>query len=341
MYQGIKFIYPGGVAVRSKYFLKRRYQDGLGFIKSIILIRKLKKENNLKRIIFYGNYLFFEFFLCFFSRMLQIEIFKEESENPNVYFKKTHNPVKLMLKWLCINKLYHYYHVVIVMTEPLKSFFLSIGIKSERILLVSQTVDIDRFEKLSWTSDEYNFPYIAYAGSLDQKKDGVLSLVRAYALIASKYPEIQLIVIGTGSIEDQKRLTEEISRFKLNNRIIVKGAVPANRIPYILKNAKILASCRPNSLQADYGFPTKVVEYMACNKPMVSTNTGELANYLKDRENSFVSKSSDPDDFSAKIIEVLENHEFALEVASRGKELVKNMFDPKLQSLRIINFKVR
>ena len=70
----------------------------------------------------------------------------------------------------------------------------------------------------------------------------------------------------------------------------------------------------------------------------MSTAPGELSRYLKDRINSFVSNTTEPSSYSIKILEVLQDYDFALKVAQKGKELVREKFNPIKQSKRIIDF---
>jgi glycosyltransferase involved in cell wall biosynthesis len=225
------------------------------------------------------------------------------------------------------------------MTEALKSFFLSAGHKKEKLLLIPQTIDIERFNKDHKLINNYNFDYIAYTGSLSEQKDGVISLVKAFEIVARKYSNLYLLIFGTGSPEDRRLLSSEINKFSMNDRILLKDSVASNVIPDILKNAKLLVSCRPYSIQAEFGFPTKVIEYLACQKPVVTTVAGDLTHYLKDNVNAYISKSSSPEDFSSKIINVLDNYDSAIIIAARGKELVQNMFNPQIHTLKIINYK--
>ena len=55
---------------------------------------------------------------------------------------------------------------------------------------------------------------------------------------------------------------ELIENLGVKNSVIFTGIVSAAEIPQILKNATVLALDRPDSLQAQCGFPTKLGEYL-------------------------------------------------------------------------------
>jgi glycosyltransferase involved in cell wall biosynthesis len=180
--------------------------------------------------------------------------------------------------------------------------------------------------------------YVAYLGSLNQQKDGVLTLVKSFTKVSAKYPEIHLIIAGAGTQQEQKALASLIFQFHLSGRVHYLGRISYNEIPALFRGAKLLASCRAKSFQNEYSFPTKVIEYLATGKPTVTTAPGELDYYLKDRVNAFVANMADHNSFASKILEVLQDYDFAMNVAENGKELVRDKFNPITQTKKIIDF---
>ncbi|MCX6252927.1 MAG: glycosyltransferase [Bacteroidia bacterium] len=339
MYEGIIYSYPGRTTVRVKSFWGRRKNDLFSEFASIRSFYKILKKGKVSFIIFYGNCISVELASIIISRGFKIKIYKEESENPEIYFQGNSNFLLSLKKWFVINKLYKFYYGVLVMTHPLQAFFLTKGIPNKRILLVPQTVDHGRFEKrvANFTMSLPN-DYIAFMGSLNQNKDGVLTLIESFREVSSKYTEMHLIIAGEGAQQEKNELSSLINALNLNDRVQCIGRISSIEIPAFLNGAKLLASCRPQSLQSDYGFPTKVVEYLASGTPVVTTAPGELVFYLKDRENAFVAEKAEPDTFAAKMLEALQDYDFAMKVAQNGKALVKDKFNPITQTKKIIDF---
>jgi len=336
IYNKIKFIYSGGTSIRVNSFWRRRKNDFIANFTAFKLLIKFVKSGNVKFIIFYGNSLAVELCFILIAKLHKIKILKEESENPEIYFRGRYNIFK---KWFVVNWLYRYYNCVLVMTNPLKNYFLSKGIPSKRILHIPQTIDLERFKKANCNSI-IPFPndYIAYVGSLNQQKDGVLTLIESFKVVLEKHPKINLIIAGEGTPQEKDELLARIRNFKLEDKVFYSGRMASNEIPAFLGNAKLLASCRPKSIQSDYGFPTKVLEYLASGKPTVTTTTGELVLFLKDRENAYVADSADAKTFGLKIIELLDDYDLAMKVAKKGIELVKQKFDLVVHTNIIIDF---
>lgn len=339
IYNGIRFSYPGQTTVRVKSFWGRRCKDLVAIFYSILFFISLLQKKEVSFSIFYGTNIYNEILFLSISRLFGNKIYKEESENPNVYFRDYRSIHNKIIKWFYLNKLYRYYDGVLVMTQPLRNLFLGKGINDSKILVVPQTVDLYRFETTNErNSNNIDYEYIAYVGSLNQNKDGILTLVESFKNVSKKFPELKLIIAGDGTIYEKSTILALVKSLKLENRVQLIGRISSEEIPQFLKCAKVLASCRPATMQSDYGFPTKVVEYLASGIPTVTTATGELPLYLLDRNNSFISNEADSFSFEAKLIEVLEDYRFSLEVAKAGKKLVEKMFDSEKNTRLIIDF---
>ena len=339
IYQGIGYSYPGKTTVRVKSFWGRRWNDNIAVISSIVLYINLLQKKDIHFSIFLGNNILAEILFILITRVYRKKIYKEESENPNVYFKEKGSIPNRFINWFVINRLYRYYDCVLVITLQLNKFFIGKGVPEAKILLVPQTVDLTRFESTEEKKVyKINSEYIAYAGSLNQKKDGVLTLIESFQRVSEKFPELKLFIAGGGTSEENMAILSLIENLKVAEKVSLMGRISSEEIPQFLKCAKVLVSCRPSSIQSDYGFPTKTVEYLATGKPTVTTLTGELAFYLKDRETAFVVNKTEPDEVALKILEVLQDYDFALKVAESGKDLVRDKFSPIIQTKKIIDF---
>lgn len=338
-YDGIRYSYPGKTTVRVKSFWGRRKNDLFAEYAAIRSLYQILKKSEVSFIIFYGNSVSVELSSIIISKFFKIKIYKEESENPEIYFQSETNFIQSLKKWFVINKLYKFYTGVFVMTHPLRDFFLTKGIPDNKILVVPHTVDVERFESEA-SNSTLSLPndYVAYLGPINHQKDGILTLVESFTKVSVNYPEIHLIIAGAGSQQEKNELLSLINQLHLNEKVHYIGRISSNEIPVFFHGAKLLASCRTKSFQNEYSFPTKVVEYLASGIPVVTTAPGDLAFYLKDRVNAFVVEGYDHNMVASKILEILQDYDFAIRVAQNGKMLVKDKFNPITQTKKIIDF---
>lgn len=339
VYEGIQYSYPGETTLRVRSFWGRRINDLTAYLISMKTLFFLLQKNEILFVIFYGTYVFPELSCIFLTRLFGKKIFKEESENPHVYFTGRKSAFMKIFEWFYINRLYKLCSGIFVMTNHLKDFFLERGIPENKILIIPHTVDVERFTRET-NNSMMSLPddYIAYLGPINQQKDGILTLVESFKEVSAKYPEMNLIIAGAGSPQEKIELLSLINELHLNARVHYLGRISSDEIPTLFRGATLLASCRTKSFQNKYSFPSKVVEYLASGKPVVTTAPGDLSYYLKDKVNAFVANNENPDTIASKILEVLQDYDFAIKVGQNGKMLVNDKFNPITQTKKIINF---
>lgn len=222
---------------------------------------------------------------------------------------------------------------IFVISKRLKKYCVNRGVNEKNIYILNMLVDNNRFAHLSRNPKER---YIAYCGNGENFKDGVDGLIKSFAIIAKKDLDIKLYLLGKGPQSDIDVQKEIIRENHLENRVCMLGLVSANEVPSILMNAEILALARPNNIQAEYGFPTKVGEYLLTGNPIVLTKVGELSDFLVDGETCFFAEPDNPEDFATKLLWLLTNEKEARKIGEKGKIVAQNNFNYKLETDKII-----
>ena len=107
-------------------------------------------------------------------------------------------------------------------------------------------------------------PFIAFVGTLEPRK-GLVDLVDAFAEVASKYPDLQLVLAGSpgwGTAELDAAITACPSR----DKILRTGYLPNDSVPSLLRRAAVVAY---PSLDEGFGLPA--LEALACGAPLVAS----------------------------------------------------------------------
>lgn len=255
------------------------------------------------------------------GKKIGLKIFHERTEYPFVVAGKSIREkinLKLYLKFI-VNQ----FDGIYVINNALKKYFSALTQSS--VSIVNMMVDPSRFEQDSVKSDKNTV--ISYCGNLDDEKDGVSILIRAFAVIASIFPKTILQIIGPLNNKTTKQKMESlVIELKIEKRVLFTGYILNEEIPQLLMNSDILALARPNNKQAEGGFPTKLGEYLATGNPVVITNVGEIGLFLKDGVNAFISKPDNVEDFSKKLEEAVSSKK-RIQIGLAGKELVYNEFN--------------
>lgn len=221
-----------------------------------------------------------------------------------------------------------------VISNALKAYFVQRGVKN--ISVINMFVDASRFDVDAPESVE---KYIAYCGTVSPYKDGVDCLIKAFHLFHKSHKEYTLKIIGRFENENsEQEVRELVKSLGLDNAIVFTGLVSADDMPKLLKGAYMLALARPNNMQAQYGFPTKLGEYLATGKPVVVTKVGEIGDFLIDGANCRMAEPNNPQDFAEKMSWVAENEENALTLGEKGKQLTNKEFSSLEQCKKALDF---
>lgn len=221
-----------------------------------------------------------------------------------------------------------------VISTSLRDTFIEFGVLKEKIHIINMTVDQSRFEGLKKQNTE---SYIAYCGTISNFKDGVDSLIKSFGIVAKYNKEIKLYIIGpvqNRSVSNSN--IELIKKLHLEDRIVLTGLVSADKMPQMLKNAKILVLARPDNLQAKNGFPTKLGEYLLTENPVVITRTGDIPLFLQDGKNAMLAEAGDEAELAEKILYLLANTSHADEIGRCGKLIALKDFNNKIEAQKVI-----
>lgn len=331
---GIKFRFTGGT-VRPVSVTGRKITGIKGIINSIGPVLHMHKKDNFDVILSFTASFSQNFSFYLISRMLRVPFIREKNEYPKAILLKGFENLTRFDR-VFLKNAYKIYDGFILISDSLRSFFMDKSRKNAPIEIVPIVVDIDRFEEASHQIPDN---YITYCGYLFGEKDGISILLQSFAAISKKYPDWKLMLVGdTSDQSGLQKLSSEISRLKMQNKVELTGFVNRDEVPRYLSKSSVLVLARPNNVQAQGGFPTKLGEYLATGRPVLVTATSDIPKYIKDGVNGFLARPGNIENFSEKLDQILGNYPMASDIGLKGKELALNDFNGDYQGRRIIAF---
>ena len=117
-----------------------------------------------------------------------------------------------------------------------------------------------------------------------------------------------------------------------------KGEFSRDKIPAIIKNASLLALPRPDSKQAQGGFPTKLGEYLATGNPVCATTVGEIPDYLIDDESIYFAEPGSINSFADAMKRALSNPLKAKRIGTNGRKVAETHFNKDIQAKKLYDF---
>lgn len=231
----------------------------------------------------------------------------------------------------------HSYDGLALMTKTLFKYYSGFNLNKPQLLHLPMTVDLERFEKNVEKLTEFESPYIAYVGIMNNAKDGIDILIQSFAKIHHLFPEYRVYFVGPWHYDTPSQLVF-IKDLGLDDKIFWKGVYSRDKVTSIIKHASLLVLPRPDSKQAQGGFPTKLGEYLASGNPVCATKVGEIPDYLSDNESVFFADPGSVDSFAEAMYRALKNPEDSKEIGKNGKKVAKTHFNKEIQSKILLDF---
>lgn len=148
---------------------------------------------------------------------------------------------------------------------------------------------------------------------------GVLYLIKAMEIVNTKIKDVVLVIVGDGDLLPS--LKEYVKKNQLKNIVFV-GEVPHEEFPRYHSITDVLAIPHMKFIDSELQFPTKLLEYLASGKPIVSSNLKAIADVVGD--NAILVEPEKPPAFADGILTLLNNEELAKKIGENGKKIVRN-----------------
>jgi len=209
-------------------------------------------------------------------------------------------------------------------TFPTGSLINSCGIPLEKAELLPNGVDTNLFRK--YPSDEIkkelginNSFVIGHVGVLREWLD-LETLFLAVKQLSEKL-DISLLMVGGGiGYKDTKELAKKVGLLK---NIKFTGTVPYSQVPKYIACMDICVVPFKNDAVSQNSLPLKLFEYMACEKPIISTNVPGVIGAV---QNS-VLYASNVEQYKDKIIELYKDEELRKKLGSEGRKIAEKNYN--------------
>ena len=289
-------------------------------------------STNVLKVFFYLFY-----FKLINSRKLFIEANEIRRYSINLYQADSFSlrSFKLYFKKI-ISHIYDYlmkyFDGIICISENIKSYYLKIN---KNILLIPILSEIPK-DINSYRAYNYSEPFIiTFTGTINIKKENLDILFEAISIVNSN---IKLHLYGSIDNYNHNKLNELIRKFSLNNRVHYIGFVNQNELKDIFNKSHLLILPRGNIKQNQYGFSTKLSEYLVSGRPILVTNVSDNGKYIVDMVNGFIIEPDSLNAFVSKIEFIYSNYNKFYTLPKNAINTVKKNFDYKLYTEKLYNF---
>ena len=148
--------------------------------------------------------------------------------------------------------------------------------------------------------------------------------LRAFALVAARYPDARLTVAGSGP--DRAALEELTAHLGIAELVRFTGRLDNAELPALYRTAGIVV----NASRVD-NMPISLLEAMASGVPIVSTNVGGIPHVVEHEATALLVPPGEPVAMANAIIRLLGDRQLALRLRAAGIEAVERYAWPRVR----------
>lgn len=173
----------------------------------------------------------------------------------------------------------------------------------KKMCIIENGIDFTKFQNNDTYREETRKKYhiaeneivVGVVGRLTEQKDP-MTMIKAFELVNKGNNNTRLMYVGSGELEEEVK--QYAKEHDLLNKLIITGWVD-NVEKYI---PAFDIAVLPSKWE---GFGLVLIEYMACDKPIVASNVGGIRDIIKDKVNGFIVENGNEKQLSKKIQEIM------------------------------------
>jgi glycosyltransferase involved in cell wall biosynthesis len=227
-------------------------------------------------------------------------------------------------------------NLVLTTTKDLSRYAIEMGAKKNNVEIFPLGVNFQDFKPLEKSSElqkelhiEENDKVIIFVGTI-YTFAGIEKIINKFSLFGNN---VKFIIIGGGPNFNKIKL--QVQSKKLVENIILLGFIPQNLIGKYIALADICINPFEINQITNRILPTKILEYLACKKPVLSTPLNGTKEILLNEEYGIV--YSNQEKFVSKLLEMLDDKSKLKEIGENGFEYVTKNHDWNVLSKKMID----
>ena len=160
---------------------------------------------------------------------------------------------------------------------------------------------------------------VGFVGVLSDWVDLEPAFIALRELVKNQF-KIKMLVVGSGEkFQDFSNLAES---YGVSDKVIFTGNTPYAQGPKDISCMDVCIICRKSTQDSQNSLPLKLFEYMACEKPVISTPLAGVKEAVGDR----VLYASNADELKQRILELYHNNELRKELGKDGRRFVERNY---------------
>jgi len=295
----------------------RFFQILSGITRSILKVARL---NESTIVYFYNPTLFDNIFAMLVARLRGLRVVVDQTE---LYSIERYRLINRISEYVVAKSA----NLLLTISSTLYLHFQRV--RSKPSIKFPIVVELKRFH----TSNIERKGLIGYVGSFAEK-DGVSLMLHSFQIAVTKNHNLTLRLIGDNPY--QSATICKIREMNIEKWVELTGSVSFEDIPKLLNECDTFIMNRNSSKFAETGYPIKLGEYFACNRPVLMSDGPGYSEDFTHLQEAIKYKVDDAQALADAIIFRYENDTLAREVSQRGYDYAAAHFDSKKQVKKLV-----
>lgn len=216
-------------------------------------------------------------------------------------------------------------------SEFIRQRALRYGYPESRLKVHHIGIDASQFS----ISQHDKRPYVLHIARLVEKK-GTRYLLQAYAKVASRHPEAQLLIAGDGPLRNA--LMAQVESLGIAQCVRFLGTVKHTEIRRLLADAAVVVIPSVTAADGDAeGLPTVGLEAAASGVPVVASNHAGLPEAVIDGETGYITAEADVAAMAERLDALLTDEALRRRLGQQARAFVERHFDLRQQTALLEN----
>ena len=216
---------------------------------------------------------------------------------------------------------------VAVICEGLRSDLMSRGVKSEKITISPNGVDLELFGAPPARDEEFlaelgltGKPVLGFIGSF-YDYEGLDDLIAAVPMLQRFHPDVHLLLVGGGPMEDA--LKAQVDQLGVGSAVTFTGRVPHAEVERFYGLMDIMVYPRKAMRLTDLVTPLKPLESMALGKLVLASNVGGHRELIRQGQNGYLFEANSSDALLQALCEAMASKNDWEAIAKCGRDYVE------------------
>lgn len=193
-------------------------------------------------------------------------------------------------------------------------------IPEEKLKVVYRGIDTKHFSERNIKGKYNNHSILFVGGNMERK--GVRYLVKSLHLVAKRFPDSRLVIIGKCSGMYKRGLLEAAASSGVLEKITFINHVKTEEIQSYFRKANVFVL---PAIEEALG--QVLMEAMSTQTPVVASRTGGIPEVVIDKKTGLLARPKDHKDLAEKIIRVFEDPKMAEMMGKEGQKRVYRLFE--------------